>query len=68
MFYAYVDFVCLFMCAWQVWMQGALSGLSPVAQKVAQAQYIVENLVGARTLKEFSAVLDRYELTCRRNI
>lgn len=49
-------------------MQAALPGLNPVAQKVAQAQYIVENLVGARTLKEFSAVLDRFELTCRRNI
>lgn len=42
--------------------------MSATAQKVAQGQQFVEALVGSKTLREFSGVLDRYELACRRNI
>lgn len=49
-------------------MQGALPGLSLTAQKVAHSQQVVEQLVVARTLRDFSGLLDRYELACRRNV
>jgi len=49
-------------------MQGALPNLSHTAQKVAQSQQVVEHLVAAKTLREFSGLLDRYELACRRNV
>eukprot|EP00598_Pedospumella_elongata_P005229 CAMPEP_0184979480 /NCGR_PEP_ID=MMETSP1098-20130426/9762_1 /TAXON_ID=89044 /ORGANISM="Spumella elongata, Strain CCAP 955/1" /LENGTH=1016 /DNA_ID=CAMNT_0027502801 /DNA_START=13 /DNA_END=3063 /DNA_ORIENTATION=+ len=51
-----------------VWMQGTMPSLSQTAQKVAQSQQLVEQLSAARTLREFSGLLDRYELACRRNV
>ena len=52
----------------QVWLRDALPGLSATAQKVAEGQQFVGALVGSKTLREFSGVLDRYELACRRNV
>ncbi len=49
-------------------MQGTMPALSMTAQKVAQSQQLVEQLSAARTLREFSGLLDRYELACRRNV
>jgi hypothetical protein len=35
---------------------------------VAATQHLVEALATCKSLREFSAVLDRFELACRRNV
>lgn len=52
----------------QVWLRDALPQLNPTAQKVAATQQLTEALANSKSLREFSAILDRYNLACRRNV
>ncbi|KAJ1408901.1 armadillo-type protein [Ochromonadaceae sp. CCMP2298] len=50
------------------WLSSLTQGLSPVAQRVAHSIALVEKLTGTKSLKEFSTMLERFEINCRRNV
>ena len=73
--YIIAQYLCVFwrlfalpICSLKVWLVAVMPGLSATALKVAQSQQIVGVLSSARSLKEFSSALDRFEGTCRRSI